>query len=258
MYWIISANGKKYDHESAFNKWGFIDWKQKVKYEEGDIVYIYCTVPLKKIMYKTIVTKIDMRFKETVNDKYFWKDISEYDNGKNNNKYVRLKLISKFDNELLSLNNLYENGLKGAPQGPMKIKNAELFNYIENTINQDSLNNILPEEINIKEIHEGIGKTITVNKYERSNLARNKCIEYNGCICKVCGMDFYKKYGDIGKGFIHVHHIVPLNTIKDDYVVDYKNDLIPVCPNCHAMLHRKINGKYLSIEELKKIVSQIK
>ena len=60
-----------------------------------------------------------------------------------------------------------------------------------------------------------------------------------------------EKYGDLGKGFIHVHHIVPLNKIGKEYVVDYKNDLIPVCPNCHAMLHRIVDGKEVMVEELK-------
>ena len=59
-------------------------------------------------------------------------------------------------------------------------------------------------------------------------------------------------YGEIGKDFIHVHHNIPLNQINEEYVVDYKKDLIPVCPNCHAMLHRKIKGKELSVEEVKR------
>ena len=256
MEWIISANGNKYDHASAFDKWGFIDWKQKVNYSEGDIIYIYCTSPNKKIMYKTVVDTINMNFEETVNDKCYWKDPYEYQNGKINGKYVRLKLISKFNYENLSLDNLKKHGLNAAPQGPIKVK-SELSQFIEQIID-NKFESMFPEEINIKEIHEGIGKTITVNKYERSSFARSKCIEYNGCVCKICGMDFYKQYGEVGKDFIHIHHIVPLNTIKEDYIVDYKNDLIPVCPNCHAMLHRKINGKYLSIDELKAIVNKNK
>ncbi|MEG1241999.1 MAG: HNH endonuclease, partial [Oscillospiraceae bacterium] len=65
-----------------------------------------------------------------------------------------------------------------------------------------------------------------------------------------------ERYGEVGKNFIHVHHKIPLNEISEEYVVDPVNDLIPVCPNCHAMLHRKINDKYLSIEELKAIVNK--
>ena len=47
-----------------------------------------------------------------------------------------------------------------------------------------------------------------------------------------------KIYGDIAEGFIHVHHLVPLSAIKEDYQLDLVNDLLPVYPNCHAMLHR--------------------
>ena len=55
MKWMISANWKVYNHARAFERWGFIDWRQKSKYNIGDIVYIYCTRPFMKIMYKTIV-----------------------------------------------------------------------------------------------------------------------------------------------------------------------------------------------------------
>lgn len=48
-----------------------------------------------------------------------------------------------------------------------------------------------------------------------------------------------KVYGEIGRGFIHVHHKVPLSSIGKEYELDPIKDLVPVCPNCHAMLHRK-------------------
>lgn len=61
-------------------------------------------------------------------------------------------------------------------------------------------------------------------------------------------------YGELGKEFIHVHHIVPLHEIKETYKVDYRKDLGPICPNCHAMLHRKIDDRTLDIAELKEII----
>lgn len=97
---------------------------------------------------------------------------------------------------------------------------------------------------------EGQVKTVTVNAYERSQVARSKCIAHHGLICCVCGMTFESVYGPIGAGYIHVHHLVNLASIGREYVVDPVRDLRPVCANCHAMLHTA--SPPLSIEELKR------
>lgn len=99
---------------------------------------------------------------------------------------------------------------------------------------------------------EGQRTQVLVNRYERDRNARDECIRHYGATCSVCGFDFGLKYGDLGEGFIHVHHIVPLHEIGVDYVVDPINDLVPVCPNCHAMIHRR--NPALSIDELRKLV----
>ena len=62
-------------------------------------------------------------------------------------------------------------------------------------------------------------------------------------------------YGELGQGFIHVHHIVPISKIGKEYKIDPINDLVPVCPNCHAMLHRGKDGKVYRIDELKEIIA---
>ncbi len=109
-----------------------------------------------------------------------------------------------------------------------------------------------PENIdNDGGLFEGLKSRITVNRYERNIIARRKCIEHHGISCKVCGFDFFKVYGEIGKDYIHVHHLTPLHTINENYKIDYVNDLIPVCPNCHAMLHRKVDNVDYNIEELR-------
>ncbi|MDJ0530571.1 MAG: HNH endonuclease, partial [Microcystis sp. M53600_WE12] len=71
--------------------------------------------------------------------------------------------------------------------------------------------------------------------------------------CFVCGFDFSKVYGELGDGFIHVHHLRPLSEIKQQYRVDPINDLRPVCPNCHAMIHRRTPP--LSIKELQEVLN---
>lgn len=86
---------------------------------------------------------------------------------------------------------------------------------------------------------EGAKKEITVNAYERSAKARQACIDYYGYRCVVCDFDFEKVYGEVGEGYIHVHHTKPLSEINSEYEVDPIADLRPVCPNCHSMIHRR-------------------
>lgn len=87
---------------------------------------------------------------------------------------------------------------------------------------------------------EGALRRIAVNAYERDPRARQACLQHHGSSCSVCGFDFESTYGEIGKGFIHVHHLRQLSEIGEAYEVDPKNDLIPVCPNCHTMLHKQV------------------
>ena len=79
-----------------------------------------------------------------------------------------------------------------------------------------------------------------------------QCIEYYGAKCVVCGFSFPSLYGEIGDGFIHVHHLTPLSEVQGEYEVDPIKDLRPVCPNCHAMLHRS-NPPY-DIKELENMI----
>lgn len=104
-------------------------------------------------------------------------------------------------------------------------------------------------EDNVAELFEGATKTIQVNAYERNADARRRCLNKWGHQCSVCNVHFELRYGPIGKGFMHVHHLNPLSLIKAEHKVDPINDLRPVCPNCHAMLHRR--SPPLSIKELK-------
>ena len=89
------------------------------------------------------------------------------------------------------------------------------------------------------EYTEGSKYEVTLTKNERSSSARKKCIEHHGVRCLSCSFDFQEVYGPIGEGFIHIHHIVPLEDITEAYTVDPINDLIPLCPNCHAMAHKR-------------------
>lgn len=103
---------------------------------------------------------------------------------------------------------------------------------------------------------EGSSETVLVNVYERNGEARQRCLDHYGYQCIVCTFDFEAFYGDIGKNYIHVHHLRPLSEIREEYVVDPIVDLVPICPNCHAIVHR--SRKALGIEELKNHLLEIK
>lgn len=112
---------------------------------------------------------------------------------------------------------------------------------------------IVIENLDCAGLPEGAKTKVIVNKYERSPVNRETCITLYGLNCRVCGMSFGNIYGEIGRNFIHVHHIVPVSKMGDGYTIDPVKDLVPVCPNCHAMLHRK-DPPY-SVDELKKIMN---
>ena len=115
----------------------------------------------------------------------------------------------------------------------------------------DKLGPRLAEELTPGEkLVEGSSKSVSVNSYERNPVARAKCLEHHGYTCKACSFNFETFYGAIGRNYIHVHHVVPLSEIKGEYVVDPVNDLVPVCPNCHAIIHS--TRPALEIEHLKK------
>lgn len=113
-----------------------------------------------------------------------------------------------------------------------------------------------PDEADVTKTYtEGATRQVTVNLYERSAEARTICINRYGLNCSVCGFNFDKAYGEIGEGFIHVHHLKPLAEVGKGYKLNPIKDLRPVCPNCHVMLHQKKPAH--SIEELKAIINQV-
>lgn len=80
---------------------------------------------------------------------------------------------------------------------------------------------------------------VGVNRHERNPHARRVCLAHHGTSCAACGFSFEAAYGPEGEGFIHVHHLVPAAQLGPGYELDPVEDLVPLCPNCHAMAHRR-------------------
>ena len=99
---------------------------------------------------------------------------------------------------------------------------------------------------------EGTLREVSLSIYERNPEARKRCVQHYGCRCAVCDFDFERVYGELGSGFIHVHHLNPISEIREEYVIDPIADLRPICPNCHAMIHR--DAKTLPIEDLRELI----
>jgi len=134
---------------------------------------------------------------------------------------------------------------------PLELDYAKLNKRVKDNQNAD-----FPDMINEhRQYAEGAIKHISVNTYERNAQARIECLNYWGQSCRVCGLDFKAYYGNIGNGFIHVHHLVPLSKVSADYRVDPIQDLRPVCPNCHAMLHK--TEPPLTVEELRNNINKL-
>jgi hypothetical protein len=110
---------------------------------------------------------------------------------------------------------------------------------------------LLPEELaESPGLTQGAVTRITVNAYERNSEARRCCIKHYGARCVICDLDFGEEYGQVAEGLIHVHHLKPISEVGEGYVVDPVEDLRPVCPNCHAVIHLRTDPPY-SIEDVK-------
>lgn len=113
---------------------------------------------------------------------------------------------------------------------------------------------------------EGLEHQYNLTKKERNPELRRKCIEHYKrlwgghihCIC--CGFDFGKAYGKIGEDYIEIHHLTPHSTFEGEHTVDPINDLIPLCSNCHSMIHKGVPGRgtCMTLQELKDIYKGIK
>ncbi|HKW88414.1 MAG TPA: HNH endonuclease [Candidatus Acidoferrales bacterium] len=148
--------------------------------------------------------------------------------------------------------NLFTFGSNGRVILRPGVSESEALSEIEHgrPYRPDSIGNInrFPDEVEGKFL-EGAVRKVTVNAYERDPRARRECIRKYGAKCWVCGLSFGKRYGNDFDDLIHVHHLRPLHQIGRQYEVDPAKDLRPICPNCHAVVHRR--NPAFNIEEVR-------
>ncbi len=125
-----------------------------------------------------------------------------------------------------------------------------------------SRNSILIDSDRNPDISEGEAMEAHVTRYERSRLARQLCIEAYGSTyrCEVCGLRLADRYGHRkGKAdYIEVHHIIghaDSSRKKGSHGVNYRDELIPLCPNCHRMIHH-LKDHTIHPDELRNIIAE--
>ena len=213
----------------------------------------------KKIYFPIIADEIDLALSQqsSINrDEIVQRLLEQYKStlekiAKNSNKpilFIAQNMVDWFSAELTKQSDIVTEWQNKYFRNKIKINGREITNY------SLALNILQDEKIeeNLVTYKEGSIKQVTVNAYERNPQARKKCLEHWKYSCQCCGFNFEQAYGDLGKEYIHVHHKKALYEIKEEYVLDPITDLIPVCANCHAMLHRK--HPPLTIDELKAIL----
>ncbi|UXH46431.1 HNH endonuclease [Rossellomorea vietnamensis] len=125
-------------------------------------------------------------------------------------------------------------------------------------LDDSELINTINSDLEAEEVEEGRGiegnvKYYYGKRYERDSKNRRLAIKKHGTICHACEFDFEEVYGERGRDFIEIHHIKPLSTLEESVEINPETDLVPLCSNCHRMVHRR-KDEVLSIDELKEII----
>ena len=223
-----------------------IRWSSLKDVRAGDEIWFYITCPIKGIVAKGTA-------------------ISDAKPGRSKKEWPYMVNVDKVEwlephITVHEIRNLFpEWGWAKSVRGKVHLseKRAEL---IRKTIRRkiicraSSNNNKSIPHKNDELLREGTPIEVRLTKLERNPKARKACINHYGASCSICNIRFDVAYGEIGRGFIHVHHVKPIADATCQRQVDPLRDLVPVCPNCHAMLHAQTPP--LTVRKLKSIFHQ--
>ena len=114
-------------------------------------------------------------------------------------------------------------------------------------------------------VNEGKKTEVSQKVYVRSAKLRDAAIQHyfgDGPIyCHACKFNFEEVYGELGRGFIEIHHIKPIfdydDTDVEKTIKDALENVVPLCSNCHRMIHKRRNTT-ISVDELIEIIEAAK
>lgn len=240
---ILPSNANMYDAKKAINDLKVIPWVQNKNksVSVGDTIYIYESNPTHRVILKTEVIDRDVTSYD-IDDSRYSKPGTDFSN---RGPWFSLKLLNNIE-EPISLKDLRNWGLKG---------NIQSLQLLDESV-ASALDCLVDDTAELTSFSLTEGKQIKVysTRYERNPKNRQAAIKIHGLNCKACGFNFEKKYGIIGRDFIEIHHRTPLYLNGHEVNIDPKTDLVPVCSNCHRMIH-KDRYNVITVEELRKQLS---
>lgn len=109
---------------------------------------------------------------------------------------------------------------------------------------------------------EGPAEITETRRRARSARLRKAAVDHfttkGSLCCAVCSFDFEGAYGERGAGYIEIHHRKPIYTYEQEdeeqTIREALENLVPVCANCHRMLHRRRDDVW-TVERLKEVAS---
>ena len=134
--------------------------------------------------------------------------------------------------------------------GELLVASRVVLTSLENTGVKGIDQIILAEE----PLPEGSFAKVLVNRYERDPRNRALALLHHGSACKACGLDLGARYGQLGAGKIHIHHVTPISQLGEHYLCDPATDLVPLCPNCHFICHQRTPP--LDVGELREVLME--
>lgn len=167
-------------------------------------------------------------------------------------------VLAKDDNGYLEaipinrLNNYWRDGVRQI--------NSDTYERIVNNAAVSLIESKLIHNNDVDELEsyeEGNKKSRFVTFYERNPKLRRQAIAIHGLNCKACGFNFGERYGSYADGLIHIHHIKPISQLDNPKIINPETDLIPLCANCHAVVHYK-KFKTLSVDQLAALIIDFK
>jgi predicted HNH restriction endonuclease len=201
----------------------------------------------------------DDKFSQKVRNLRSHKTLEQYEfctyEHRGNNGYwsITAKGISYLEKNEAFLNYLIVNSFDYADT-------IEALEAVTNPNETNEANFVLIDEET--EIFEGLEAEVKQKIRIRSKTLREKALRHytidDKIACQACGFDFEKVYGEHGKGFIEIHHIKPIFSYDEAGVTkaieEALKDVIPLCANCHRMIHRR-KERMLTLDELRKIIA---